>query len=249
MTIQKFTSITGGTVELSKLSSVCTSEVFFDKELYFHLAHLFTDVAENGPSQGLRNFELSESNRRYAPEMVKILKDFSKHLEMIENACQEEKEKKHSIRTPEPSFDPPPDPPLPLKVGEWDFTTPDKESAVTGSTTPRMLPSWGEKVQMDLGIKSIAHYVLNDFKQVDVPIALVDLGKVKNQHKLWVEHLPLITPFYAVKCNPDPMIIRTLDQQGANFDCATLLEIHMFFFLESQPIGLFSAIHVNHVLI
>ena len=34
-----------------------------------------------------------------------------------------------------------------------------------------------------------------------------------------------ICPFYAVKCNPDPEIIKTLALLGAGFDCASKSEI------------------------
>ena len=37
--------------------------------------------------------------------------------------------------------------------------------------------------------------------------------------------MPRITPFYAVKCNPDPGIMRTLAALGAGFDCASAREM------------------------
>jgi ornithine decarboxylase len=37
----------------------------------------------------------------------------------------------------------------------------------------------------------------------------------------------MIEPFYAVKCNPDPVIVRTLASMGCNFDCATMGEIDL----------------------
>eukprot|EP00049_Salpingoeca_infusionum_P017462 m.353056 g.353056 ORF g.353056 m.353056 type:complete len:500 (+) comp16675_c0_seq1:342-1841(+) len=54
---------------------------------------------------------------------------------------------------------------------------------------------------------------------------LVDLGSVYRQHKLFMTELPSVTPFYAVKCNPDPMIVNTLASLGASFDCASRTEI------------------------
>ena len=41
----------------------------------------------------------------------------------------------------------------------------------------------------------------------------------------WNELLPSITPFYAVKCNPDPVLLQTLASLGAGFDCASKQEI------------------------
>lgn len=36
---------------------------------------------------------------------------------------------------------------------------------------------------------------------------------------------PRVEPFYAVKCNPDPVIVKTLALLGCNFDCASRAEI------------------------
>ncbi|XP_072042844.1 ornithine decarboxylase-like [Amphiura filiformis] len=54
---------------------------------------------------------------------------------------------------------------------------------------------------------------------------LVDLGKVVSQFKRWKKCLPKVHPFYAIKCNPDPMILRILVKLGAGFDCGSKIEI------------------------
>jgi ornithine decarboxylase len=38
---------------------------------------------------------------------------------------------------------------------------------------------------------------------------------------------PRIEPFYAVKCNPDPVVVKTLAILGCNFDCASRNEIRL----------------------
>jgi ornithine decarboxylase len=43
----------------------------------------------------------------------------------------------------------------------------------------------------------------------------------------WTQMFPTIRPFFAVKCNPDPMITSILGQCGAGFDCASLFEIQL----------------------
>jgi ornithine decarboxylase len=40
-----------------------------------------------------------------------------------------------------------------------------------------------------------------------------------------MEHLPRIKPYYAIKCNPDQLLIKTLAMLGVNFDCASKNEI------------------------
>ena len=32
---------------------------------------------------------------------------------------------------------------------------------------------------------------------------------------------PNVTPFYAVKCNSDPVLVKVLAELGAGFDCAS----------------------------
>ncbi len=54
---------------------------------------------------------------------------------------------------------------------------------------------------------------------------IIDLSKVVNQFLLWKSELPFVTPFYAVKCNPNSEIIQVLANLGCNFDCASAWEI------------------------
>lgn len=54
---------------------------------------------------------------------------------------------------------------------------------------------------------------------------VADLGQVALQHDRWTAALPEIHPFYAVKCNPDPYVIRLLAALGTGFDCASNNEI------------------------
>ncbi|KAL9544774.1 hypothetical protein MBANPS3_007455 [Mucor bainieri] len=54
---------------------------------------------------------------------------------------------------------------------------------------------------------------------------VADLGEVARQHTRWKSLLPRIEPFYAIKCNPDPMVVRLLASLGCGFDCASKQEI------------------------
>ncbi|KAF7315326.1 Ornithine decarboxylase [Mycena indigotica] len=54
---------------------------------------------------------------------------------------------------------------------------------------------------------------------------VADLSQVYKQHLRWRKCLPEIQPFYAVKCNPDPYILRLLAALGTGFDCASNGEI------------------------
>lgn len=54
---------------------------------------------------------------------------------------------------------------------------------------------------------------------------VADLGEIYRQHIRWKTHLPRVEPFYAVKCNRDPLLLKLLASLGTGFDCASKNEI------------------------
>ncbi|CCI49243.1 unnamed protein product [Albugo candida] len=54
---------------------------------------------------------------------------------------------------------------------------------------------------------------------------VVDLHALTKRYQLWKKYLPLVKPFYAVKCNPDQQLLHTLARLGCGFDCASRAEI------------------------
>lgn len=56
---------------------------------------------------------------------------------------------------------------------------------------------------------------------------VVDLGVLASQVYQWRKYFPRVEPFYAVKCNPDPVLVQTLALLGCNFDCASQQEIQI----------------------
>jgi len=65
--------------------------------------------------------------------------------------------------------------------------------------------------------------------------AINDVGIVERQFKRWCRQLPRVKPFYAVKCNPDMVLLRTLADMGANFDCASGEEMRAVLTLGVTP--------------
>ena len=59
----------------------------------------------------------------------------------------------------------------------------------------------------------------------DEPFYIVDLDKVEDQFNKWVDYLPNIQPYFAVKSNPDNNIINLLAKLGCCFDCASKNEL------------------------
>ncbi|KAI0560410.1 Ornithine decarboxylase [Gracilaria domingensis] len=58
-------------------------------------------------------------------------------------------------------------------------------------------------------------------------IYAADLSVVLRQVNLFRTLLPDITPYYAVKCNPDPVLVNFLARIGLSFDCASRQEIDL----------------------
>ena len=49
--------------------------------------------------------------------------------------------------------------------------------------------------------------------------------RLTSRLNLWKDALPQVRPYYAVKCNPDPMLMRWLKEAGTGFDCASGMEL------------------------
>ena len=62
---------------------------------------------------------------------------------------------------------------------------------------------------------------------MEEPFYVVDIGMVISQLYQWKQYFPRVEPFYAVKCNPDRVIVQTLLALGCNFDCASRNEIRL----------------------
>lgn len=70
--------------------------------------------------------------------------------------------------------------------------------------------------------------IINHFletHQSDQPFYIVNLKEVINKINLWKENLPNVEPHYAMKCNPDDVIIKLMASMGLHFDCASKNEI------------------------
>ncbi|KAM8824578.1 ornithine decarboxylase-like [Synchiropus picturatus] len=59
------------------------------------------------------------------------------------------------------------------------------------------------------------------------PFFVGSLNRLLENHRRWQANLPRVTPFYAVKCNHSPVMVRMLSLLGTGFDCASEGEIDM----------------------
>ncbi|KAJ5626671.1 hypothetical protein N7528_004098 [Penicillium herquei] len=69
----------------------------------------------------------------------------------------------------------------------------------------------------------------------DESFFVVDLGQVTKQHRRWMQGLPGVQPYYAIKCNSDPTLIKFLAEHGTGFDCASIEEMRTVLNLGIDP--------------
>lgn len=80
--------------------------------------------------------------------------------------------------------------------------------------------------------------IINDYledNQSEKAFYLIDLGEITKSYTNWVNLLPDVKPYYAVKCNPNPILIEVLASLGANFDCASEAEIRLIIEATKDP--------------
>ncbi len=61
------------------------------------------------------------------------------------------------------------------------------------------------------------------------PVVVVDHAVIRSNYAAFRKHLPRVQPYYAVKANPAPEIVRTLYRAGASFDVASLPEFRLVY--------------------
>ena len=64
---------------------------------------------------------------------------------------------------------------------------------------------------------------------------IYDLKVLTQAYEEWKRAFPAVTPYYAVKCNPDPVLVKHLAKLGASFDCATPAEFNLVLELGVDP--------------
>jgi ornithine decarboxylase len=80
--------------------------------------------------------------------------------------------------------------------------------------------------------------IINDYleeNRSEQAFYVVDLGELTAAVAKWRELLPNVKPFYAIKCNPNPVILEALASFGLNFDCASEQEIRTIIEITKDP--------------
>jgi ornithine decarboxylase len=83
-------------------------------------------------------------------------------------------------------------------------------------------------------ILDIINYFM-ETQQSDQSFYIVNLKEVIKKINLWRDNLPDIEPFFAIKSNPDDIIIKLMASMGLNFDCASKNEIAKVIAADVKP--------------
>ncbi|NP_001273820.1 ornithine decarboxylase [Musca domestica] len=74
-----------------------------------------------------------------------------------------------------------------------------------------------------------------NLQSADEALFVCDLTRLKEKYDMWTKYMPRVKPYYAVKCNDDGHIVKTLAELGTNFDCASKGEIKQVLDLGVHP--------------
>jgi ornithine decarboxylase len=80
--------------------------------------------------------------------------------------------------------------------------------------------------------------IINDFledNQSERAFYIINLGALTDSYNNWLRLLPNVKPYYAVKCNPNPVILDALASLDCNFDCASENEMKMVIEITKDP--------------
>ncbi|XP_006108699.2 ornithine decarboxylase-like, partial [Myotis lucifugus] len=95
-----------------------------------------------------------------------------------------------------------------------------------------IIPLGPEESAMDVVLKKIRELSDSDHRD---PFMVGDLGVLASRHQAFCQALPRVSPFYAVKCNSSPWVLRVLAALGTGFDCASQGELEQVLGLGVAP--------------
>ncbi len=82
---------------------------------------------------------------------------------------------------------------------------------------------------------TIENLIRQSVKKHGTPVMLIRRTVLKKQFQRFRKSLPHVVPYYAIKANPNPEIIKTFARLGANFDVASAREMEAVLNLKVSP--------------
>ncbi|KAK8974751.1 hypothetical protein V6N11_024393 [Hibiscus sabdariffa] len=85
------------------------------------------------------------------------------------------------------------------------------------------------------GLTAFIQSIISTEQESKEPFYVLDMGAVEDLFAKWNRNLPMVQPFYAVKCNPNQAFLGALAALGSSFDCASKAEIESVLSLGVSP--------------
>jgi len=119
---------------------------------------------------------------------------------------------------------------IPLAPDPITFEPSTRRNSVSSMTVPRDVVSKYDVVTVNETIEQLIGHKIQESTEPQSDnegeaFYFINLGTVVKKFKQWIDLLPRVKPYYAIKCNPNNAIIKTLGSLGVNFDCASKSEI------------------------
>ena len=84
-------------------------------------------------------------------------------------------------------------------------------------------------------VSGIENLIKSYLKRHKTPFMLIRRDALKKQYQTFREYLPEVTPFYAIKSNPHPGIVKAFIAMGSSFDVASAPEMKHVLRLGAHP--------------
>ncbi|MBI1977121.1 MAG: type III PLP-dependent enzyme [Candidatus Omnitrophica bacterium] len=82
---------------------------------------------------------------------------------------------------------------------------------------------------------AVENLIRQTLKKCHSPVMIIRKSLLRKQYERFRIHLPKVTPYYAIKANPHPEIVKTFLRLGANFDVASANEMNLVLSLGAHP--------------
>jgi ornithine decarboxylase len=87
---------------------------------------------------------------------------------------------------------------------------------------PRNSDLFDTHPEVSLDLKVVRDYLKNGYEQ---PFLLLDSKLIRTKVRRFMAAMPRVHPHYAVKANPHPRVLKTLIEEGAGFEIASIAEL------------------------
>ncbi|XP_077526042.1 ornithine decarboxylase-like [Haemaphysalis longicornis] len=124
-----------------------------------------------------------------------------------------------------------------------------KQLRIVSTNTSRSAMRHDAILFSNLKPREFAHEVVAKTNKDDLenPFYIMDIDDVLYKVDLWRKSIPRAKPFYAVKCNDNPILLEVLAGLGLGFDCASIAEIEAMVSLGVDPSRIIYAHPQKHV--